>query len=246
MNKLHLVLLLFLIPVIAIGQNNKNQYLAEMTYNTTLNTLDVATSDRRDATIEVLNGILEMAITEEFINKVNDHKKYLENLEYFEIPTANTSLINDSLINSKGLVFEKRDNKYYIEPNKDFKKVINNYKTGIYLYIFINDYKKMFLEFVNYSNGKKILFIEKAKLKFDNTEFEYYLDRVNSKKNGLEFCSIETNTQNFIDLFKSLSNQQGNVTIEFTGINGNRTETIPKEMTEEIKSIFELYSKLKE
>ncbi|GMN10271.1 hypothetical protein MTsPCn9_13140 [Croceitalea sp. MTPC9] len=245
MNKLQILLLLILIPAIAIGQRKKNQNLAEMTYSTIQKKLDASTSDKRDATVKTLNGIVEMSKKEEFIDKVNNHKKYLESLEYFEIPTANTSIINDSLVTAKGLVFEKSENKYYIEPNKAFKEVIENYKLGIYLYLYINENSKMYLEFVNYTNGKKLLLIEKAKLKFDNKEFEYYLNWVKSRENGFEFCTIETNTKNFIDLFDSISNHQGNMTIEFTGKNGNRTEILPNEMIEEIRNVFDLYSELK-
>ncbi|MFP2996824.1 hypothetical protein ABN763_12980 [Spongiivirga sp. MCCC 1A20706] len=244
MTKSHLLILLILIPVVVLGQKKNNQRLAEITYSSIQKKLSAPMSDRRDASVKMLNGILEMATKKEFINKINDHKEYLERLEYFEIPKVDVSRINDSIANSKDLAFEKVNNTYFIEPNGDFKKVLNNNKTGMYLYIYINENSNMFLEFVNYTNGK-LLYIEKAALKFDDTQFEYYLSGVKSRDNGFESCTIESNTKNFIDLFKSVSNHQGTITIEFTGKNGNRTATLPKEITEQIKNVFDLYSELK-
>jgi len=244
MTKSQILLVLFLVPLFAFAQK-KNQKLAEMTYNAVKSTVDAATSEKRDAYVKSLNGVLEMAKNKSFIDKVNSHKSYLESLEYFEIPKANTSLINDSLVATRDLKFEKAEGKYYIEPNQAFKDVIGANKTGAYLYLYINEFKAMYLEFVNYTNGKKLLYIDKAKLKLGDKAFEYYLNWVKSKDNGFEYCSIETNTQNFIDIFNAISNYTGEVSIEFTGEKGSRTATISKEMIEEIKTVFDLYSELK-
>lgn len=245
MNTSQLLVLLILIPLTAISQKKNTQRMAKLTYVTMQQTLDVATSDRRDATIKMLNGVLEMAQEKEFIDKVNDHKNYLEKLEYFEIPKANVAILNDSLINAKNLVLEKVENRYFVKPNKTLKKAIRKYKTGIYLYLFINESNNMYLELVNYTKGFNPLSMEKATFKFDNKPFEYYLNLVKPGYDGIEFSTMETNTENFIDLFTLIRNHQGTIMVDFSGEKRNRTKTLPQEMIDEIKNIFELYSELK-
>ena len=62
--------------------------------------------------------------------------------------------------------------------------------------------------------------------------------------NDIEFSTMETNTENFIELFTSISNYQGDITIDFAGEKRNRSKILSAEVIKDIKSIMHLYSEL--
>ncbi|MBO6606099.1 hypothetical protein [Psychroserpens sp.] len=206
-------------------------------------TLDAGTIEKRDAYVKSLDGVINMAEDEEYIEKVKAHQTYLQELEYIDIPQPDLTRLTDSLVASKGFALDKADGKYYIDPNKDFKKVTSSNPTGAYLYIFINQ-NQMFLEFVNYTNGKKHLSMNKVEMVMGETKFEYYLNWVTPKGDGFEYCTIETNTNNFIAFFEQLSSYDGVIKMTFFGEKKNRSVELPEEMITEIKNGYELYSYL--
>lgn len=241
--KKYLILSIILLPILGLSQNKKNQRLAEITYKSLVATLDAGTIEKRDAYVKSLDGVINMAKDEEYIEKVKAHQTYLRELEYIDIPQPDLTRLTDSLVASKGFALGKADGKYYIDPNTDFKKVTATNPAGAYLYIFINQ-NKMFLEFVNYTNGKKHISINKVEMEMGDTSFQYYLNWVKPKGDGFEFCTIETNTTNFIAFFEQLSTYDGEVNMTFFGEKDNRSIALPQEMITEIKNGFELYSYL--
>lgn len=241
-----LVLLIVLLPLWTFAQSNEQQELAKQTYLITLTSIDAATPEKRNASVKILNGIVSLTKNDDtFKNQMQAHKNYLENLSYFEILTANVSIIKDSLINAYELSYEKSKGKYYIEPGSSFGQVIRDSPTGIYLYIYINDKKEMYLEFVNYTDGKERLGMYKSVIEIGTQQFSYYLNWVKPRVTNAEYCSIETNTQNFLELFEAISNHNNEFKITFPGENGTRTQTLPKEIAQEINSVLDLYQILK-
>lgn len=241
--KKYLILCLILLPILGLSQKRKDQRLAEITYKSLVATYDAGTIEKRDAYAKSLEAVINMAEDEDYIEKVKAHQTYLRGLEYIDIPEPDLTRLTDSLVTSKGFALDKAEGKYYIDPNKDFKKVTSSNPTGAYIYIFINQ-NKMFLEFVNYTNGKKHISINKVEMQLGDYSFEYYLNWVKPKGDGFEFCTIETNTTNFIAFFEQLSTYDGEVKMTFFGEENNRSVALPQEMITEIKNGYELYSYL--
>ena len=241
--KNYLLLCCVLIPLLCSSQKRKDQRLAEITYNTLISTLDAGIVEKRDAFAKSLDGVINMAEDEDYIEKVKAHQAYLRELEYIDIPEPDLTRLTDSLAASKGFKLEKSEDKYFIDPDNTFKKVTSENPSGAYLYIYINQ-NQMFLEFVNYTNGKKHISMNKVEMAMGDTKFEYYLNWVKPKGDGFEFCTIETNTSNFIDFFEQLSAYEGEVRMTFFGGKDNRMIALPKEMITEIQNGFELYSYL--
>ncbi|XLS29457.1 hypothetical protein ACJD0Z_01230 [Flavobacteriaceae bacterium M23B6Z8] len=238
---------LVLFPLFGLTQTKEQQELAKQTYLVTITSMDAANPEKRDSYVKLLKGIQSVAEDEStFSKRVEDHQNYLENLSYFEIPIADTAIITDSLVQAYDLSYEKSKGNYYIEPGDSFRPVIKENQTGIYLYIYINERKQTYLEFVNYTNGEEKLQMYKSVIEVGDKKFSYYLNWVKSRGENAEYCSIETNTRNFLELFEALSNHDDEFKITFLGENGNRTQMLPKEMAKEIKSIISLYKLLKD
>lgn len=241
--KKYVILCCVLIPLLCTSQKRKDQRLSEITYNTLISTLDAGIAEKRDAFVKSLDGVINMAEDEDYIEKVKAHQAYLRGLEFIDIPEPDLTRLTDSLVASKGFILDKADGKYFIDPNKDFKKVTSNNQSGAYLYIYINQ-NQMFLEFVNYTNGKKHMSMNKVEMDMGEIKFEYYLNWVKPKGEGFEYCTIETNTSNFFDFFEQLSENDGDVRMTFFGEKDNRMVALPNEMITEIKNCYELYSYL--
>ncbi|WP_340201388.1 hypothetical protein [Ascidiimonas sp. W6] len=240
------IVLLFLVlfPFLSFTQKNINQQLAKEVYTSTITSADAGTEKKRNALVKMLNGMLSIADEGDFKDRILDHKIYLDNLEYIKIPTADLTKITDSLVGAYNLSFEKSGTEYYIEPDESFRSVIKENNTGVYLYLFINSEQKMYLEFVNYTDGVQKLNIYKSLIEVDNQKFPYYLNWVKSNSKTAEYCSIETNTTNFLELFKAIAKHENEFKITFIGENGGRTQILPKEMAFEIKNILNVYHKL--
>ena len=229
-----------------IQAQRKNQRLAELTYNSLMKTVDAATPAKRDAFLKSLNGVLSMAKDRDFEAKLTRHIAYLEGLQYFNIPKADTTRITDNLLTANRLKLSRDKGALFIEPDASFKAVTKKEKSGAYLYLFINTSQELYLEMVNYTNGRPTLGIEEIRMTVGAKDHDYFLNWVKTNDNGFEYCTIETNTENFNRLFEALSASEEEVTITFKGPKKERKVGLSPEMLNEMKTIFACYHHLKQ
>ena len=244
MNKMRLALVMLIFPLVLFSQVRKNQRLAEITYKSLKATIENPAPEERDGMIKALTGVIEMAEDEKFIKKVEAEIQALEKLIGFSKPKADLSKLTDSLVQSKNMVFEKVEKVYYIEPNSNFQEVMLKNPSGLYLFLYIDEIKRLSLELVHYTSGDQILNLQKAKLKVGEQDFEYELLNAKVRKSGLESCSLKSNSDQFIQMYQALSEHDGPVILEYSGQNGTRSATLTPGMVEEIKGAFSLYQEL--
>lgn len=244
MIKRYLLLLLLALPLLVVSQPKKNQRLAEMTYNSLKSAIGTPSSEEREGMIKSLKAVVDMAEDKEFIQKVEAEIKQLESLIDFRMPRADITKLNDSLVHSKNMVYEKVGNMHYIEPNADFRQVMMDNTSGLYLFLMINELNQISLELTHYTQGEKELQMTKAVLSFGEKEFDYPLVDVRTRKSGMEFCALKTNSNSFISLYEALSAYQGSATIEYKGENGDRTAPLSEGILMQIKDAYALYKAL--